>query len=560
MNAAELSPAELLGYDHVIRLTQYSYTAGTPSQSEIGEFVTAWKNSNSASVPRVVHRELCRQVPEWSAMAAKEMDRPIDATFLEYLIAEPGLDLDAVSALPASLVQHYSVVQDLHTVAFRLVNPTLSAPSRVLMFNLFEIDGPAGMEQGFVMGWPPRAAFRMNEDASRSSVLHQRMLPDATIKAFNRAEVSGAAAYAAGIDRFEEAFPRSVRAADAGQSSEKAPIRSHLGLFEIVAVAPRGAPAANPPMKAVVLDEYGDPQVLRLQTVRRPEPGPGQIRVKVRASAINNLDLLMRSGGVQHVYPPWFPDVLGFAVAGIVDAVGRGVTTRAVGEEVYGAISPITRHGYAQYLVGAASSFYPKPSSMDFVQAAAAPPIFATACGALFLRTGLQAGQTILIHGGSGAVGSCAVQLAKHAGAGVIATASAKNLARVRDLGADVVVDYQAQRFEDFAHDVDAVLDSAGGQTRDRSWPLIRQGGVLATLVPPPPDESVARRYGVTAFMVHGHPDISEIMPEMTRRLESGELIHPEIAAVFPLERAAEAHAALEKGSLQGRVVLVVPD
>jgi NADPH:quinone reductase-like Zn-dependent oxidoreductase len=129
-----------------------------------------------------------------------------------------------------------------------------------------------------------------------------------------------------------------------------------------------------------------------------------------------------------------------------------------------------------------------------------------------------------------------------------------------RRLGADVVVDYRRQRFEDFAHDVDVVLDTVGGETRDRSWPLIRKGGVLATLVPPPPDEKIARRYGVQAFMVHGHPNIGEIMPEMTRRLEAGELILPEIAAVLPLDQAAEAHAALESDSPRGRIILVVRD
>lgn len=104
------------------------------------------------------------------------------------------------------------------------------------------------------------------------------------------------------------------------------------------------------------------------------------------------------------------------------------------------------------------------------------------------------------------------------------------------------------------------VLDTAGGEKRDRSWPLIRKGGVLATLVPPPPDETIAQRYGVRAFMVHGHPNIGEIMPEMTRRLESGELVLSKVAATFPLERAAGAHAAFENDQPRGRIVLVVPE
>lgn len=124
MGAADLGPAELVRYDHVIRLTQYRSTAGRLSQPEIDEFVATWMDLTRASVPGVVYRELCRQVPEWSAMAAKEMDNPIDAAFLDYLIAEPGVDLDTVGALRPSQAHRYTVVDDVHTVAFRFVKPT----------------------------------------------------------------------------------------------------------------------------------------------------------------------------------------------------------------------------------------------------------------------------------------------------------------------------------------------------------------------------------------------------------------------------------------------------
>ena len=563
MSKVDLSPSDVVAYDHVIRLTQYRYREGAPPQPDIDGFIAAWKESNAASaVPGVLYRELCLQVPEWSAMVAKEMDNPIQAVFLEYLVAEPGVDLDALNALSTSEAHRYIVVQDVHTVAFRFAKAFTRAPSGAVMFNLFEINGPAGMEQGVLMGWPPRGEFKIKEEATRSAILHQRMLPQATIKLFNRAEISSAAAYAKGIDRFEAAFPRTARVASAGThpAGAKPPIRSHLGLFEIVAVSPPGPPANNPDMAAVVLDEYGGPEVLQLRQVRRPDPGPGQIRVKVRASAVNPLDVRMRSGQVRHVYPPWFPDVLGMSIAGIVDAAGRGVTTPAVGDAVYGVSHPVKRHGYAEYVVAPANYFYRKPSSMDFPAAAAAPSVIATAYGALLLRTNLQAGQTVLIHGGSGSVGSYAVQLAKLVGARVVATASGANLDRVRSLGADIVVDYKTQRFEDFAQDVDVVFDTVGGQTRDRSWPLIRRGGVLVSLQPPPPDQTVAERYGVQAFMVHGHPDIGEILPEMTHRLESGELARPEIASTFPLEQAAQAHSAFEKDSPSGKIVLVIPN
>jgi NADPH:quinone reductase-like Zn-dependent oxidoreductase len=409
------------------------------------------------------------------------------------------------------------------------------------------------------MDWAPRGRFRADDSALISSMLHQHLQDHASITAFNRAEITDAAAYSDGIGRFEAAFPRAERKAAAGPvpTGATSPIRSNLGLFRIVATAPPGGRTAAASMRAVVLNDYGSPPVLTIADLRRPAPGPGQIRVAVKASTVNPLDAKMRSGDVRAIYPPWFPDVLGYSVAGVVDAVGDGVTELAPGQAVYGINNPIMRHGYAEYVVAPARYFYPKPSSLDFPAAAAAPSIFATAYGALFLRADLRSGQTVLIHGGSGAVGSCAVQLAKIAGARVIATAGTSNVEWVAGLGADVVVDYRTQRFEDFAHDVDLVLDSVGGETRERSWPLIVPGGVLASLVPPPPDPATAQRYGVQAFMVHGHPDIGVIMPEMTALLDSGRLVAPEISATFPLDRAAEAHRMYETAAPRGRIVLL---
>ena len=533
------SPANIIRYDTVIRLTQYTPTGTAESGASL---IDAWRKAFGSHAPAgVLYRELCRQVPEWSALASKEMDNPIQAAFIEYLISEPDANLSEIPALPPELKSRYSTIQDLHTVAFRFTKQSPGREPGALMFNLFEIDGPAGMEQGFLMDWPPRGEFKIHEEATLATVLHQRMLPTATIKAFNRAEVTSAEAYAEGIDRFEQAFPRTARKGDAGppQAGAKPPIRSHLGLFERAAFCV-GAATERPMMKAIVVDGFGAPDVLQLRQVPLPEPGPNQIRVKVLASSINPLDVKMRSGEVSHIYPSLFPDVFGYSVSGLVDALGPGVTGRTLGEEVYGINNPIMRHGYAEYVVAPAGNFYPKPPRMDFPTSAAAPSVFATAFGALFLRANLQAGQTVLIHGGAGVIGSCAVQLAKQAGARVIATASTRNVEAVRTFGADVVVDYKTERFEDFAQGVDMVLDTVGGETRERSWVLLKKGGVLASLLPPPPDQAVAHRFGVQAFMVHGHPDIAEIMPEMTRRLTTGELTFPEVAAIFSLEQAAK--------------------
>lgn len=550
------SPSSFLRYDCVVRLTQY-VPAGAAAASPQA-FLAAWTEAFAASSPDgVLYRELCRQVPEWSALAKREIDNPIEAAFIEYMIVEPWVDLSALSAVPATQQASWSITQDVHSVAFRFAKESQQAPG-ALMFNLFEIDGPAGMEQGFLMAWPPRGEFKIHEHTTISTVLHQRMLPHATIKAFNRAEVTSAEDYAEGIDRFQQAFPRAERKAGTeAPPTGKPPIRSHLGLFEIVAIAATRTSAPAKRMKAVVAREYGPPSVLRLEELPIPSPGPAQVRVKVVASSINPLDVKMRSGDVRHIYPAWFPEVYGYSVSGIIDALGAGVRSRKVGEEVYGINNPIMRHGYAEFLCGPESNFYPKPATMDFPTAAAAPSIFATAFGGLFLRFPLHAGQTVLIHGGSGVIGSYAVQLARQAGARVIATASTSNVDRVRALGADVVVDYKRERFEDFAPGVDLVLDTVGGETRERSWPLLRKGGALASLLPPPPDPATAERYGVQAFMVHGHPNIVEIMPDMTRRLESGELAFPEIAKTYPLVDAAAAHQDFERSPPRGRLVLL---
>ena len=559
MPIEKVSPATLVSYNSVIRLTCFRLSAQS-SAVDSPAFIAQWRASAAVPVDGVLYRELCRQVREWSAMASPEIDNPIDAEFIEYLVAEPGTDMTRLPSLPPGSDWHYELTQDLHSVAFRFVKPEPVSATGALMFNLFEITGSPAMEQGLLMDWPPRGEFKIGEDATISTMLHQRLLSNATFKAFNRAEVKSAEAYAEGIRRFEHAFPRKSRkAAVEGQPvSEKSPVRSHLGLFEIVAL---GAPGQSLPvnfMRAVECDTYGPPEVLQVKQVPRPSPGPGQILIRVIASSINPLDVKMRSGEVRHIYPSFFPDVFGYSVSGVVEALGEGITNIRVGEEVYGINNPIMRHGYAEFVVAPASFFYPKPATMSFAIAAAAPSVFATAFGGLFLRANLKAGQTVLIHGGSGVIGSCAVQLAKQAGAHVIATASTSNVERVRELGADVVVDYRTQRFEEFAQNVDMVFDTVGGETRERSWNVLRKGGVLASLLPPPPDPAKAELYGVQAYMVHGHPNIAEIMPEMTRRLEAGELAFPEIAATYPLEQAAAAHAAFEKSSPRGRIVLLV--
>jgi len=166
------SPVRVVRYDTVIRLTQFRYGAGQPDEAETARFVREWKAACGARAEDgVLYRELCRQVPEWSRMAAKEMDNPIEAAFVEYLVAEAEVDLSKVAGMAAEVCDSYQVIEDLHTVAFRFVKGEEVKPTGALMFNLFEIDGPAGMEQGFLMDWPPRGEFKINEDATVSTML-----------------------------------------------------------------------------------------------------------------------------------------------------------------------------------------------------------------------------------------------------------------------------------------------------------------------------------------------------------------------------------------------------
>jgi NADPH:quinone reductase-like Zn-dependent oxidoreductase len=199
-------------------------------------------------------------------------------------------------------------------------------------------------------------------------------------------------------------------------------------------------------MTAVVMRQFGGPDVLHVESIPRPVAGPGQLLIRVRAVAVNPLDAKMRAGAVRELYPAWFPDVLGYDPAGVVEDVGEGVPQTRIGEEVFGASPPWARSGYAEYAVVDAATFYKKPTALDFATASTVCSALATADNALFALAGLVCDQTTLIHGASGAVGSFAVQLAKRAGARVIATASGRNVQRVRDLGADVVVDYQKDR------------------------------------------------------------------------------------------------------------------
>ena len=234
-------------------------------------------------------------------------------------------------------------------------------------------------------------------------------------------------------------------------------------------------------MQAVRLHSFGGPEVLVLEEVPRPQAGVGEVLIRVHAAGINPLDWKARAGHVQAWLPHRLPLIPGWDVSGVVEEVASDVTAFEVGDSVYGMLDFMRDGAYAEYVAARTLNLALKPKSIDFTQAAAVPLASLTAWQSLFETAGLRSGQIVLIHGGAGGVGHFAVQFAKWKEAKVIVTASAANENFLRQLGAHEVIDYRNTRFEKTVHDVDVVLDTIGGDTQQRSWQVLRKGGILVT-------------------------------------------------------------------------------
>lgn len=308
-----------------------------------------------------------------------------------------------------------------------------------------------------------------------------------------------------------------------------------------------------PAMKAVRVHAFGGPEVLRYEDAPRPTPGPGELLVRVRAAGVNPVDAGVRAGSFGD-FRARLPLVPGFDVAGVVDEVGDGVEAFTEGDDVYAMLDLERGGAYAQYVIVKTSEAAPRPETLDFIEAAGVPLVALTAQQVLFDTAGLQAGQTVLIQGGSGGVGSYAIQLAKAAGARVIAVASGRNQDYMKTLGADVTVDYERQRFEDVARDVDVVLDTVGGDTQTRSFAVLKRGGHLVSIVGRPSQELADER-GVRASGILVRADGAQLA-SITRLFDAGRLQAAETTEL-PLERAREAHEQIETRHTRGKIVLV---
>src|SRR5438874_5371674 len=235
------------------------------------------------------------------------------------------------------------------------------------------------------------------------------------------------------------------------------------------------AQSQKPTMKAIVVHEYNGPEVLKYEDAPRPEPKDNEVLVRMIAAGVNPVDALIRSGNYAKFFGTTLPLIPGYDIAGVVEKTGAKVTKLKVGDPIYAYV--MWGGGYAGYAVATEGEGAAKPKSITFVEAAGVPLAASTAWQALIDAAKLSAGQTVLIHGGSGGVGSFAIQIAKARGAKVIATASTPNQGLLKQLGADVAIDYSKTKFEDIAKDVDVVLDSVGKDTLARSYGVVKKGG-----------------------------------------------------------------------------------
>ena len=306
-------------------------------------------------------------------------------------------------------------------------------------------------------------------------------------------------------------------------------------------------------MRAVRMHSFGDPDVLVLEDVERPEPAAGEVLVSVKAAGVNPVDSKTRSG---QALPLELPAILGWDLSGVVEALGPGAHGVERGDEVFGMIRfPSQGAAYAEYVTAPVEQLAPKPASLDHRAAAGVPLVALTAWQALFEAGRLEAGQTALVHAAAGGVGHIAVQLARWKGARVIGTASAANHDYLRELGADEVIDYTTTPFDAVVRDVDLVLDSVAGETRERSWAVLRRGGVLVSILGQP-DQETAERHGVRAEGVLVRPDGGQLR-EIARLIDEGAL-RPTVDVVVPLAEARRAHELIASGHTRGKIVLDV--
>lgn len=304
-------------------------------------------------------------------------------------------------------------------------------------------------------------------------------------------------------------------------------------------------------MKAIRIHEYGDASTLKLEDAPRRSAGDDQILVRIRDAGVNPIDWKIRQGYLKDLRPASFPLTIGQDFAGEVVEAGRSVKNFRVGDRVFG-----FAHGsYAEYAVAPVSTVARIPDSMDFATAAALPTAGLTALQIVRDIVAARSGTTLLIHGAAGGVGSFATQIAIHLGARVNGTATGADLDYIESLGVEEAIDYRHERFEDKVREVDAVIDLVGGDTLNRSYAVVKKGGILASTVQYV-DEERAKRTGIRVAQVLMQPNTADLT-ELARLVETG-VVKPRLTRVISLADARQAQELGESGKIHGKVILKV--
>ena len=292
-----------------------------------------------------------------------------------------------------------------------------------------------------------------------------------------------------------------------------------------------------------------------MEDVPVPEAGPDQVLVRVKGASLNPLDIKLHSGAMHGFFPLAFPYTLGTDLTGTVERTGPGVTGWQAGDAVVARLDPTSGGALAKFALLPATYLSAAPKTVSLDDAAGIPTAAGTAWQALFEVAGLKSGQTVLVHAGAGGVGSFAVQLARAAGARVIATASGTGIDIARRLGADLVIDYTAKDFTDKLSDADVVLDTVGGETQQRSFGVLRAGGSLVSTVPPP-DEVLAKAHNVMASFVFHQSDGARL-GKIIERLDAGSLSIL-VDRTVPLAEFSDAFRYQASGRARGKIILSV--
>jgi NADPH:quinone reductase-like Zn-dependent oxidoreductase len=330
-----------------------------------------------------------------------------------------------------------------------------------------------------------------------------------------------------------------------------------MAIFPMMFLDAFSEQSSKPTMKAIIVHEYGGPEVLKYEEVPRPEPKDDQILVRVIAAGVNPVDGMIRSGLFAKYEKDVFPMTPGADIAGVVEKVGSKITKFKAGDPVFAYVSLKGGGGYAEYALATEGDTAAKPKSLTYIEAAAVPIVALTAWQALIDTAKLSAGQTVLIHGGSGGVGSFAIQIAKARGAKVIATASTANQDLLKELGADVAIDYTKQKFEDIAKDVDVVLDSVGRDTLARSYGVVKKGGFIVSIVAQP-DRAALEKHGIRGAVLSVDPNAAELAH--IGKLIDEKKIKVIVSQTVPLSEAAKAQEQVATGHTRGKIVLKVAD